>query len=78
MKKEDPVSAHDQEPTLQRETKTIPSEVTPAVTARKKKKRVLTAQLHPEDLKCKECGKTFPVMYKLEVGAIVSGLLIRL
>ena len=30
-------------------------------------KRILTAQLNPEDLKCQDCGESFPVMYKLKV-----------
>ena len=31
------------------------------------RKRVLTAQMNPGDLKCKDCGKEFSVLYKLKV-----------
>ena len=30
-------------------------------------KRILTADLKPSDLTCQDCGKVFPVMYKLKV-----------
>lgn len=38
---------------------------------KKKKKRVLTSELDPSDLKCRVCGKEFPVLYKLKMHSLI-------
>ena len=36
-----------------------------------KKKRILTKDLDPEELICKQCGKEFPALYKLKIHALI-------
>ncbi|TRY62622.1 hypothetical protein TCAL_10248 [Tigriopus californicus] len=38
---------------------------------KKKKKRILTSELDPSDLKCPVCGKEFPVLYKLKMHSLI-------